>query len=64
MMRIQLNITLKYSMMNELIIKKKTYLSARERYNIIREDNKNDETTKTTRQIKLSFHSFVLSSSK
>ena len=34
MMKMQLNITLKYSMINELIIKKKIYLSARERHNI------------------------------
>ena len=48
-MRMQLNITLKYSMINELIIKKKIYLSAKERYNIIRKDNENDETIETTR---------------
>ena len=34
MMRMQLNITLKYSIMNELIIKERIYLSAKKRYNI------------------------------
>ena len=49
MMKMQLNITLKYSIMNELIIKKRIYLNARERHNIVRKDNENDETIKTTR---------------
>ena len=43
----QLNITLKYSIMNVLTIKKKIYLNARKRYNIIQKD---DETTETSRR--------------
>ena len=49
MMRMQLNITLKYSIMNVLTVKERIYLDARERHNIIQEDDKNDETIKTTR---------------
>ena len=33
-MKTQLNITLKYLIMNKLIIKKRIYLSAKKRYNI------------------------------
>ena len=33
-MKMQLNITLKYLIMNKLTIKKRIYLNARERYNI------------------------------
>ena len=64
MMKMQLNITLKYSIINKLIIKKRIYLNARKEYNIIKKNNENDETTKTTRQIKLFYRSFVLSFSK
>ena len=49
MMRIQLDTTLKYSMMNELITKERIYLSARERYNIAQKNDEDDETTETTR---------------
>ena len=35
MIEMQLNITLKYLIMNVLIIKERIYLGARERYNII-----------------------------
>ena len=62
--KMQLNITLKYSIMNKLIIKKRIYLGAKERYNIIRKDDRDDETIKTTRQVRSSFRSFVLSSSE
>ena len=48
MMRMQLNITLKYSIMNILIIKERIYLSAKKRYNIFNEDDRDDGTTKTT----------------
>ena len=41
-MRMQLDITLKYSIMNVLIIKKRIYLNARERYNIIQKDDGDD----------------------
>ena len=34
MMKMQLNITLKYSIINKLIIKERIYLSAKKRYNI------------------------------
>ena len=43
MIKIQLNITLRYSIMNKLIIKKRIYLSAKKRYNIIQKDDENDE---------------------
>ena len=33
-MKMQLNITLKYSIINKLTIKKKIYLNAKKRYNI------------------------------
>ena len=49
MIKMQLNIMLKYSMMNELIVKERIYLSARKRHNIIRENDGNNETTETTR---------------
>ena len=49
MMRMQLNITLKYLIINELIIKKRIYLSVRKRYNIIQKNDGNDETIETTR---------------
>ena len=49
MMKMQLNITLKYLIINELIIKKRIYLNARERYNIIRKNDENDEIIKITR---------------
>ena len=49
MIKMQLNITLKYSIINELIIKKRIYLSAKKRYNIIRKNDENDEMIKTTR---------------
>ena len=42
-MKIQLNITLKYSIINILIIKKRIYLNARERHNIIQKNNEDDE---------------------
>ena len=61
MMRIQLDITLKYLIMNELIVKKRIYLNARERYNIARKDDGNNGTTETTRQVKSFFRPFVLS---
>ena len=64
MMRMQLNITLKYSMMNKLIIRERIYLSAKERYNITQKNDRDDEMIKTTRQIRSSFRPFVLSSSK
>ena len=64
MMKMQLNITLKYSMMNELTIKKRIYLSAKKRHNITQEDDKDDETIKTTRQVRSSFHPFIFSFSK
>ena len=60
-MKMQLNITLKYSMINELIIKKRIYLSAKERHNVIQKDDENDETIKTTRQIRSFFYFFVFS---
>ena len=41
-MKMQLNITLKYSIINKLIIKKRIYLSAKERYNIKSENNRDD----------------------
>ena len=43
MMKIQLNITLKYLIINELIVKEKIYLNARERYNIIQKNDENNE---------------------
>ena len=43
MMRMQLNITLKYSIMNVLIIKERIYLNARKRYNIIQKNDENNE---------------------
>ena len=49
MIKMQLNITLKYLIMNILIIKERIYLNARKRYNIIRENDENDETIKITR---------------
>ena len=49
MMKMQLNITLRYLIMNELIIKKRIYLSAKERYNIIQKNDEDDETIKITR---------------
>ena len=64
MMKMQLNITLKYSMINELTIKERIYLSARERYNIIQKNDEDDETIKMTRQNKSFFYSFVLSFSR
>ena len=57
MMKMQLSITLKYLIMNILTIKKRIYLSARKRHNIIRKNDKDDETIKTTRQIKSFFRS-------
>ena len=48
-MKMQLNIILKYSIMNVLIIKKKIYLDAKKRYNIVQKDDRDDETTETTR---------------
>ena len=39
----QLNITLKYSIMNILIVKKRIYLNARERYNITQKNDGNGE---------------------
>ena len=60
MIKMQLNITLKYSIINILTIKKRIYLSAKERHNIIQED---DETTRTPRRLikpESSFRSFVL----
>ena len=45
----QLSITLRYSIINKLIIKKRIYLSARERYNIVRKNNGDNETIKITR---------------
>ena len=41
-MRMQLSITLKYLIMNKLTVRERIYLSARERYNIIRKDDEND----------------------
>ena len=35
MMRMQLNITLKYLIINKLTIKERIYLNARERHNIV-----------------------------
>ena len=64
MMKMQLNITLKYSIINKLIIKKRIYLSAKKRYNIIEKNNEDDETMRTTRQIKSFYYSFVLSFSR
>ena len=49
MMKMQLNITLRYSIMNKLKIKERIYLNAKERYNIIQKNDKNDETIKITR---------------
>ena len=46
-------------MMNELIIKERIYLNAKKRHNIIRKNDGDDGTIKTTRQVK-SF--FILSS--
>ena len=43
MIKMQLNIILKYLIMNILIIKKKIYLSARERYNIVQKNDEDDE---------------------
>ena len=63
-MRIQLNITLKCSIINELIIKKRIYLNAKKRYNIIQKNNENDETIEITREVKLFFHFFVFSFSR
>ena len=57
----QLNITLKYLIINKLIIKKKIYLSVRKRYNIIQKNNENNKTIKITRLIKSSFYSFIFS---
>ena len=39
MMKMQLNITLKYLIINKLTIKERIYLSARERYNIIQKND-------------------------
>ena len=63
-MKMQLNITLKYSIMNELIIKKRIYLGARKRHNITQKDNEDDGTIETTCQAKSFFRSFVLSFSE
>ena len=63
MMRMQLNTTLRYSVMNELTTKERIYLGARERHNIAQEDDGDDGTTGTTRQARSSFRPFVLSSS-
>ena len=41
--KMQLNITLKYSIMNILTIKEKIYLNAKKRYNIIQKDDEDDE---------------------
>ena len=63
MIEMQLSITLKYSIMNVLIIKERIYLNARERYNIIQKNNKDDEDDKTICQIRIVFsffHFFVL----
>ena len=49
MMKMQLNITLKYSIINELTIKEIFYLNAKERYNIAQKDDENNEMIKTTR---------------
>ena len=45
-MRIQLNITLKYLIMNQLKNQKRIYLNAKKRYNIIQKDDKDDKTIK------------------
>ena len=60
-MKMPLNITLKYSIMNILTIKERIYLNARKRYNIVQKNNKNNGMTETTRQVRSSFYSFVLS---
>ena len=46
MIKMQLNITLKYSIMNILTIKEKIYLNAKKRYNIIQKNNEDDENDK------------------
>ena len=43
MMKMQLNIILKYLIINELTIKKRIYLNAKERYNIIQKNNRDDK---------------------
>ena len=47
MIKMQLNITLRYSIINELIIKERIYLGARKRHNIVQKDN---ETTERQRR--------------
>ena len=63
-MRIQLNITLKYLIMNKLTIKERIYLNAKKRYNIIQKNDKDDETTKRSIKFKSFFRLFVLLFSK
>ena len=60
-MKMQLNITLRYSIINKLIIKERIYLNVRERYNITQKDDENNETIKTTRQVKSFFRFFIFS---
>ena len=57
MMRMQLDTTLRYSIMNELTAKERIYLGARERHNITLKDDGDDAPS----QIVLSsFRPFVL----
>ena len=44
MMKMQLNITLRYLIMNVLIIKERIYLNAKKRHNIVQENDRDDET--------------------
>ena len=43
MIGMQLDTTLRYSMMNELTVRERIYLGARERYNIVQEDDRDDK---------------------
>ena len=43
MIKMQLDITLKYSIMNELTARERIYLNARKRHNIAQKNNENVE---------------------
>ena len=64
MIKMQLNITLRYLIMNILTIKERIYLNARERYNIIQKNNETIETPRRFTKPESSFYSFVLLFSK